>query len=115
MIAIWSRVCQQGHRATARAGPLLYTGTTTAWLAPNVLAVPWWRVVLGGRSTAPGHRRSVANGTHSPFTRTFQNCQPFMVRLVQARAAAEGESYSVPSTRSCPSTRKSARYSVSAY
>lgn len=29
----------------ARAGLLLHTGSTTDWLAPNVLAVPWWRVV----------------------------------------------------------------------
>ena len=28
----------------ARAGLLLHTGTTLEWLAPDVLAVPWWRV-----------------------------------------------------------------------
>ena len=28
-----------------RAGLLLHTGDTTEWLAPNVLATPWWRVV----------------------------------------------------------------------
>jgi hypothetical protein len=30
---------------TARAGLLLHAGTTMEWLAPNVLAAPWWRVV----------------------------------------------------------------------
>lgn len=29
----------------ARAGLLLHTGTAVEWLAPDVLAVPWWRVV----------------------------------------------------------------------
>lgn len=29
----------------ARAGLLLHTGDTIEWLAPDVLAVPWWRVV----------------------------------------------------------------------
>jgi hypothetical protein len=29
----------------ARPGLLLHTGSTTEWLAPDVLAVPWWRVV----------------------------------------------------------------------
>ncbi|MBM3802912.1 MAG: ATP-binding protein [Acidimicrobiia bacterium] len=29
----------------ARAGLLLHTGTTLEWLAPDVLAAPWWRVV----------------------------------------------------------------------
>jgi uncharacterized protein len=29
----------------ARAGLLIHTGTTTEWLAPDVLAVPWWRVL----------------------------------------------------------------------
>ncbi len=24
---------------------LLHTGETTEWLAPNVLAVPWWRIL----------------------------------------------------------------------
>jgi predicted AAA+ superfamily ATPase len=28
----------------ARAGLLLHTGTTLDWLAPDVLAAPWWRV-----------------------------------------------------------------------
>ncbi len=30
---------------TARAGLLLHAGTTMEWLAPNVLAAPWWRVI----------------------------------------------------------------------
>lgn len=29
----------------ARAGLLLHDGTTTEWITPNVLAVPWWKVV----------------------------------------------------------------------
>jgi uncharacterized protein len=29
----------------ARAGLLLHTGTSVEWLAPDVLAAPWWRVV----------------------------------------------------------------------
>jgi len=29
----------------ARAGLLLHTGSTLEWLAPDVLAVPWWKVV----------------------------------------------------------------------
>jgi predicted AAA+ superfamily ATPase len=28
-----------------RAGLLLHTGTTVKWLTPDVLAVPWWRVI----------------------------------------------------------------------
>lgn len=29
----------------SRAGLLLHTGTTTEWLAPDVLAAPWWKVL----------------------------------------------------------------------
>ena len=29
----------------ARAGLLLHTGNTIEWLAPDVLAVPWWRIL----------------------------------------------------------------------
>jgi predicted AAA+ superfamily ATPase len=29
----------------ARAGLLLHAGTATEWIAPDVLAVPWWRVL----------------------------------------------------------------------
>jgi uncharacterized protein len=29
----------------AQAGVLLYTGEQTFWIAKNVLAVPWWKVV----------------------------------------------------------------------
>jgi hypothetical protein len=28
----------------ARAGLLLHTGNTLEWLAPDVLAAPWWKV-----------------------------------------------------------------------
>ena len=34
---------EYGERA--RAGLLLHTGDTIEWLAPNVLAVPWWRIL----------------------------------------------------------------------
>ena len=30
---------------TARAGLLLHAGQTLEWLAPNILAAPWWRVL----------------------------------------------------------------------
>jgi predicted AAA+ superfamily ATPase len=33
------------YGSMARAGLLLHTGNTIEWLAPNVLAVPWWRIV----------------------------------------------------------------------
>lgn len=33
------------YRDMARAGLLLHTGDQTRWLAPDVLASPWWRVV----------------------------------------------------------------------
>jgi len=29
----------------ARAGLLLHTGTTVEWLAPDILAAPWWKVI----------------------------------------------------------------------
>ncbi len=29
----------------SRAGLLLHTGSTTEWLAPGILAVPWWKVL----------------------------------------------------------------------
>jgi uncharacterized protein len=34
---------EYGNRA--RSGLLLHTGSTIEWLAPDVLAVPWWRVL----------------------------------------------------------------------
>lgn len=34
---------EYGNRA--RAGLLVHTGSTLEWLAPDVLAVPWWRVL----------------------------------------------------------------------
>jgi hypothetical protein len=33
----------------AHAGQLLHTGSTLDWLAPEVLAAPWWRAQLSGR------------------------------------------------------------------
>lgn len=36
--------CEEYGRKT-RSGLLLHTGETLEWVAPNVLAVPWWRVL----------------------------------------------------------------------
>jgi hypothetical protein len=33
------------YGSTARAGLLLHTGSALQWLAPDVLAAPWWRVL----------------------------------------------------------------------
>jgi len=39
------RTFQAEYPGQARAGLLLHTGDNTEWLAPDVLATPWWRVV----------------------------------------------------------------------
>ena len=39
------RTFRAEYGARARAGLLLHTGSTIEWLAPDVLAVPWWRVM----------------------------------------------------------------------
>ena len=39
------RVFRAEYPGQARAGLLLHAGDTTEWLAPDVLAAPWWRVV----------------------------------------------------------------------
>ena len=39
------RTFRQEYGHTARAGLLLHTGRTVEWLTPDVLAVPWWRVL----------------------------------------------------------------------
>lgn len=39
------RTFRQEYGRKARAGLLLHTGRTVEWLTPDVLAVPWWRVV----------------------------------------------------------------------
>ena len=33
------------YGASARAGLLLHTGSTLEWIAPDILAAPWWRVL----------------------------------------------------------------------
>jgi predicted AAA+ superfamily ATPase len=38
------RAFRAEYGKAARAGLLLHTGSTLEWLAPDVLAVPWWRV-----------------------------------------------------------------------
>jgi predicted AAA+ superfamily ATPase len=39
------RVFLDEYRDRASAGLLLHTGDQTFWIAPNVLAAPWWKVV----------------------------------------------------------------------
>jgi predicted AAA+ superfamily ATPase len=39
------RTFRQEFGRKARAGLLLHTGRTVAWLTPDVLAVPWWKVL----------------------------------------------------------------------
>lgn len=39
------RTFRKEYGEKARAGLLLHAGTTLEWLAPDVLAVPWWRVL----------------------------------------------------------------------
>ena len=39
------RTFRQEYGQKARAGLLLHTGHKTEWLTPDVLAVPWWRVL----------------------------------------------------------------------
>jgi hypothetical protein len=38
------RAFRAEYGRTARAGLLLHTGSAVEWLAPDVLAVPWWKV-----------------------------------------------------------------------
>jgi len=39
------RTFRNEYGKKARAGLLLHTGRTLEWLAPDVLAAPWWRVL----------------------------------------------------------------------
>ncbi len=39
------RTFRSEYGKKARAGLLLHTGSTVEWLTPDVLAVPWWRVL----------------------------------------------------------------------
>ena len=39
------RTFRKEYGAQARSGLLLHTGETLEWLTPDVLAVPWWRVI----------------------------------------------------------------------
>ncbi len=39
------RSFRREHGRKARAGRVLHAGSATQWLAPEVLAVPWWRVL----------------------------------------------------------------------
>ncbi len=39
------RVFREEYGKKARAGLLLHTGASLEWLAPDVLAVPWWRIL----------------------------------------------------------------------
>ena len=42
---VYLRTFRTEYGAKARAGLLLHTGSTLEWLAPDVLAAPWWRVL----------------------------------------------------------------------
>lgn len=39
------RAFREAHGKRTRAGLLLHCGTETSWILPEILAVPWWRVV----------------------------------------------------------------------
>ena len=39
------RTFRSEYGPDARAGLLLHTGSTLEWLAPDILAAPWWRVL----------------------------------------------------------------------
>ena len=43
--AVHLRSFRKEYGKTARCGLLIHTGNTMEWLAPDVLAVPWWRVL----------------------------------------------------------------------
>jgi len=43
--AVHLRSFRAEYGGKARAGILLHTGSTLEWLAPDVLAVPWWKVL----------------------------------------------------------------------
>jgi predicted AAA+ superfamily ATPase len=43
--AVHLRSFRAEHGKKARAGLLLHTGSALEWLAPDVLATPWWRVL----------------------------------------------------------------------
>jgi predicted AAA+ superfamily ATPase len=43
--AVHLRTFRAEYGKKSRAGLLIHTGTTVEWLAPDVLAVPWWRVL----------------------------------------------------------------------
>ena len=39
------RTFRDQYGEKSRAGLLLHTGETVEWIAPHVLAAPWWRVI----------------------------------------------------------------------
>jgi uncharacterized protein len=43
--AVHLRTFRAEYGKKARAGLLLHTGNTAEWLAPDVLAAPWWTVL----------------------------------------------------------------------
>ena len=43
--AVHLRTFRAEYGRKARAGLLLHTGSTLEWLAPDVLAAPWWSVL----------------------------------------------------------------------
>lgn len=42
------RLFRQEYGEQARSGLLLHTGEDVEWITPDVLAVPWWRVLRSG-------------------------------------------------------------------
>lgn len=44
-LSYWRTVNGEEYGTKARAGLLLHTGRMLEWLAPNVLAAPWWKVL----------------------------------------------------------------------
>jgi hypothetical protein len=51
------RLFRSEYPDRSRAGLILYDGDETEWLAKDVLAAPWWRVVRADGRLLPGHER----------------------------------------------------------
>ncbi len=42
---VYLRAFREEYGRKARVGLLLQSGSTLEWIAPDVLAAPWWRVL----------------------------------------------------------------------
>ncbi len=69
----------------ARAGLLLHTGKTREWLAPGILAAPWWRVLVVRAASGAGSRPS---GTGS-LAHGKLGASPCRVRCLRASSPPE--------------------------